>query len=138
MLGYVGYNRSCPGTVLLTEPPNESDIIVFNLTDPACFDRRRWDSDNDNYHCTVVDKTNKSMYITDSRYDGSTKYPVFKLIESGHIKKGFTTFHYTHLQKTISKKESHRGQGDPSDTFDTKERSRPCPSPIHSLSTNIY
>lgn len=104
--GSLGYRRGSGKFIRLKEPPNECDVIIFNLTNPACFDRTDWgpDGKNDNYRCTIVDKVNKSMYLTltGGAYTGHKKYPKFRLIQESQIDSNRFRFHYAHLQKAIS------------------------------------
>ncbi|MBU2043679.1 MAG: hypothetical protein KJ619_00395 [Candidatus Omnitrophica bacterium] len=101
--GYLGYSRSHSQVISLPEAPNECDVLVFNLIDPACFDMNKWGpyGGNDNSKCTIEDKVNKSMYISGGAFTFSKKYPRFKLIQESQISNGHSTFDYTHLQKAI-------------------------------------
>lgn len=97
----LGYAK---GVCYINEPPNESDIIVFNLVKPGYFDMNDWGpgGGNDNFRCTLVDKVNKSMYISAGRFGSGTKHPRFKLIQESQIQvAGNSTFNYGHIQKAI-------------------------------------
>ena len=97
----LGYTK---GVCYINEPPNESDIIVFNLVKPGYFDMNDWgpNGGNDNFRCTLVDKVNKSMYVSGGRFGSGTKHPRFKLIQESQIQvAGNSTFNYGHIQKAI-------------------------------------
>lgn len=99
--GSLGYKT---GVMNIPEAPNECDFIVFNLTKPGIFDMKDWgpDGGNDNYRCTLVDKVNRSMYISGGSFGTGRKYPRFKLIQESQIKEAVgSTFNYTHIQKAI-------------------------------------
>lgn len=100
--GGLGYNRNGHKIINLKEPPNECDVMVFNLTNPACYSMHNWGRGNDNFKCTIVDKVNRSMYIDGSRSGTEKKHPVFNLIHRMQISKSNSIFDYSHLQKAIS------------------------------------
>lgn len=57
------------GIRYLPNPPHDFDLIVCDLTRPACFDISKWgpDGGNDNYKCTVLQGTQidwSSRYIS--------------------------------------------------------------------------
>lgn len=87
----------------INEPPNECDVMVFNLIKPGYFDMDAWAHGNDNFRCTLVQKIDQSMYVSGGRFGDGCKYPRFKLIkESQMTEAANSTFNYSHIQKAIS------------------------------------
>lgn len=101
--GCLGYRRDCNKYIMLDEAPNECDVLIFNLTNPACFDMNSWGpyGGNDNFKCKVVEKVDKSMYISHGRYEDHKKHPRYSLIKESQMNKDNSTFNYSDLQKAI-------------------------------------
>jgi hypothetical protein len=99
--GNLGYGRESSRIMQLKEPPNESDLLVFNLTNPACFDATKWGPGlNDNFQCKLVDKIDKSIFL-DATFGKTIRYPVFRLIQESQIIHNISLFNYGHVQKAI-------------------------------------
>ena len=101
--GSIGYSRSHGQVLYVQEPPNECDIMVFNLTDPACFDKDKWGpgGGNDNFKCKIEDKIDRSMYVSGGSWGNGKRYPRFQIVHDGHIYKDSSVFNYNDLQKAI-------------------------------------
>lgn len=102
--GNLGYTKKSNKTRLIEEAPFECDCMIFNLTDPACYDSLSWgpDGDNDNFRCRVVKKIDKELIIEKAKGIYEKYVPRYKLIEDSQINKSNSNFDLYDLRNAIS------------------------------------
>lgn len=102
--GNLGYNKICNKTRLIQKAPFECDYIIFNLTEPACFDSLSWGADfeNDNFRCSIVGKTNEELIVKRAIRIYEKYVPRYKLIKDSQIDKSKSIFDLYDLRNAIS------------------------------------
>ena len=102
--GNLGYSKISNKTRLIEEAPFECDCIIFNLTEPACYDSLSWgpDGDNDNFRCRIVGKIDEELINEKAKGIYEKYVPRYKLIEDSQIDKSNSNFDLYELRNAIS------------------------------------
>jgi hypothetical protein len=86
--GSLGYRYEEALIRTLPYPPHESDVMMYNLRSPACYDALWWGPGrNDNYNCEVV-KLERDAHRLFHRSGKEKKYSQYKLVSEMQISRG--------------------------------------------------
>ncbi len=86
--GSLGYRYDQALVRNLLHPPHECDVIIYNLSNPACYDAKSWGPGlNDNYRCKVVNL--ESDYNRFFHYEGDKRvYSDYHIVSETQIAVG--------------------------------------------------
>lgn len=98
--GSLGFKLAAHKQLSLTTPPSEVDFMVFNLTNPNCYNALNAKGLKSS-SVEMNEKTKHDMYVLKDK-DKEVKFPIFQLIRNNQINTGLSAFTYTDIQKAVS------------------------------------